>query len=348
VRFLPSGKESEIATVERFHAPVRPSAEAGEAIGMTLTTQVYVKPGELMVRTDQPPAHVGGRFRANLFWMGRSPMVQNRQYKLKHGAARSPVQLVQVLTVIDASELTSVQNKLQIDRHDVAECILECPKPIAFDLEHENAETGRFVIVDNFEIAGAGVVLDPVAGEESTLKDHFLAREQHWEGSAVTAAEREGVFRHKAKFVVFTGVNETGSSQTASDLAKALELRLFRNGFKAYYLGFSALEAGLEADLGSGDFEAGSRVRRLGELARILTGSGQIFITSLPDLDEYDLEALELLNRPNEILVVNVGSPAYTRYEPALALDPDSDPEDAVARVFELLRRKEVIADYVI
>ena len=87
VIFLPSRKRSHIASIEAFNAPVSQRADAGEALGYTLTEQIYIKPGELMVRADERPARLGTRLRANIFWMSRSPLVRGRRYKLKLGAA---------------------------------------------------------------------------------------------------------------------------------------------------------------------------------------------------------------------------------------------------------------------
>ena len=310
VVFLPSGKRSRIASVERFNVPPDPEARAGEALGFCLQTQVYVKPGELMVKVSEPQPSVSTRLRVNLFWMGKAPLIKRKTYKLKLAAARSPVALVSVLNVLDASELTSVHNKQQVDRHDVAECILEFPKPLAFDVERDIVGTGRFVIVDDYEIAGAGIVLEALRDQDSILKDHFLERERHWESSAVSVEQRATEYKHKAKFVLLTGRSEDGTADTAQALAKALERQLFGLHFKAYYLGTRNVSLGLDAHFDEAGYSGDSRIRRLGELARILTDSGLIFVASIPDLDRYDLQTLDLLNKPNEILVVSVGSQA--------------------------------------
>jgi bifunctional enzyme CysN/CysC len=93
--------------------------------------------------------------------MGTAPLVPDKKYKLKIATAKVPVRLVEVISCIDATQLTSVAGKQQVDRHDVAECIFETVKPITFDPAGENETTGRFVIVDNFDIAG-GVSLSPL------------------------------------------------------------------------------------------------------------------------------------------------------------------------------------------
>jgi sulfate adenylyltransferase subunit 1 (EFTu-like GTPase family) len=159
VVFQPSGKSSRIRSVEYFNGPAKIRASAGEASGFTLDTQLYIKPGEWMVRADEPALQVGTRLRVNLFWMNRAPMICGKTYKLKLGALRSTVKLVEILAVLDAAEIGVDSAKQQVDRHDVAEVILETPKPVAFDLIGDIEQTGRLVIVDNFEIAGAGIIL---------------------------------------------------------------------------------------------------------------------------------------------------------------------------------------------
>lgn len=342
VTFLPSGKRSRIRSIEYFNGPEKLTASAGEAPGFTLETQVYIKPGEWMLKDGDPPMQVGTRFRVNLFWMGHASMITDKNYKLKLGALRSPVKLVDVLTVLDATELTTVANKQQVDRHDVAEVILETPKPIAFDTIDSSEYTGRLVIVDDYEIAGAGIVLSAAAAHESSLEAHIREREGAWKSSAIAASERAAAYGHGAKFVVFTSARP----EPGERFARALERALFARQYKAYYLGVENMARGLDADLrANGDYRD-DPIRRLGELARILTDSGQIFITSIADVDDYDLRTLELLNQPNEIITVHIGENHFDRFQPHLEFGADMDPAAGVEAVCHLLRKKHVILDY--
>lgn len=342
VTFYPSRKKSRVKSVEYFNGPEKASAAAGEAPGFTLHTQIYIKPGELMVRDDEKPPHVGTRFRVNLFWMGHAPMVAGKNYKLKLGAARVQARLVEVLNVLDASELSSVTGKQQVDRHDVAECVLETARPVAFDTAGEIERTGRLVVVDNCEIAGAGIILAPLSDEDSTLKAHIRRREAAWRPSAIEPKLRAEAYRHGAKFIVVTGPD----AEAGEGIARELERRLFLGNFKVYYLGIGNVASGLDADLAPAAEIDDEQLRRIGELARIMTGAGLIFITSLPGIDEHDLRTLELLNQPHEILVVNVGENRFTDYAPHLALPGDTAAESATEQIFRLLHRKDIILEY--
>ena len=96
VLFLPSGKQSAIKTVESFNTTPKQSALTGDALGFTLTTQIYIRPGELMVKPSEPLPEVGTRFRVNIFWVGRAPMIMQKEYKLKIGSARASVKLAEI------------------------------------------------------------------------------------------------------------------------------------------------------------------------------------------------------------------------------------------------------------
>ena len=106
---------------------------------------------EIMAKADEQLPLVGTHFHANIFWMGKAPMIKQKSYKLKIGAARVVVKLVSIKNVLDASDLNSINNKQLVDRHDVAQVILETSKPIAFDRVQDIEQNGRFVIVDNYE-----------------------------------------------------------------------------------------------------------------------------------------------------------------------------------------------------
>ncbi|MDD4102029.1 MAG: GTP-binding protein [Kiritimatiellae bacterium] len=342
VVFQPSGKSSAIRSVEYFNGAAKSRAAAGEAAGFTLDTQVYIKPGEWMVRQDDPAMKTGTRLRTNLFWMGRDPMIRDKTYKLKLGALRSPVKLVEVLSVLDATELATVSGKQQLDRHDVAEVILETPKPVAFDVLGEIEQTSRLVVVDNYEISGAGIILAAAEAADSVLQEHIRAREIAWKNSAIPLAERNAAYGHGAKFVVFTSeIPELGEA-----VARALERRLFALNFKAYFLGIDNVAMGLDADLRVGNDYRDDHIRRLGELARIFTDSGQIFITSLANVDEYDINALKLLNTPHEILTVQVGESRFAGFTPDVTIEADGDLGRGVEKACALLKQKQVIQDY--
>ena len=344
VMFLPSGKRSVIESIEAFNANPGPTISASQAVGVTLSTQIYIKPGELMARSADVQPRVAGRFRANLFWMGRSPMIPKKRYKLKIGAARVPVELAEVLQVLDASELSSVQDKVQIDRHDVAECVLETTRPIAFDLRNELEQTARFVIVDNYEIAACGIVLAPADESRSILKEEIRRREFAWEKGYVNPADRSTRSGHKGKFIVFTG----SADANKLEIARQVEKQLFCKGCSTYYLGIRNVFEGLDEDERTRSMSRDEHIQRLGEMARVLTDTGLLFITTIAGIDDFDLDRLKLLNEPNELFVVNVGENVFSRFRVDVELPEQPSLGEAVEKIVNELNAQKVLIDYYI
>ncbi len=333
VTFFPSNKTSRVKTFEHFNGQAPVEAGPSQAVGLTFEDELYLRPGEMLCKTGEPGPHVASRFRANLFWLGRSPLIFHKRYKIKINSAQAVAEMTEIRQVLDAAVLSSTK-KTCVDRHDVAECVFETAKPVAFDLTSELETTARFVIVDQFEIAGAGIILESLPGRHVALGDHISHREREWEGSVISRVSREAQYHHKSKFIAITG----SSDPLCRILGSALEKTLFARDFKTYYLGPASLKSGLDADVESSFDEWDETIRRLGELARIITDSGQIFISAIPNADLDDIAALKALNAPNEIMVVNTDDLLNDQNVPSL--------ESAVRTICDQLIKETIIPDY--
>jgi bifunctional enzyme CysN/CysC len=276
--------------------------------------------------------------------MGRSPLIKGRSYKLKLATCRVPVTVAEVEQVLDAAELHMTHHKKQLDRHDVGEVVLETAKPIAFDPVTVIEGTGRFVIVDNYEIAGGGIILDGTDNGDTLLRNHVREREIAWDKGLVAPADRAGRNRHGSKFIVFAGEDYARVTM----FAKHLERGLFLEDRHTYYLGLNNMLSGLGSNMQETVADTGHAIRVLGELARILTDSGQIFITALSGIDDYDLETLKMLNSPAEILVICIGPNLFSRFDVDLVIESNASIEEAISQIGGLLREKEVIPEYYI
>lgn len=341
VVFMPSGKKSTILSIEEFNCDTRYSVSSGYAAGFTLKDELYLPRGEIMCRIEDRLPQVDTRFKVRIFWMASAPMIREKKYKLKIATARVTVRLVEVLSSIDATDLSSVKGKRQIDRHDVAECILETVRPIAFDPIDDIPATGRFVIVDNYDIAGGGIIIAGLSDNQSVLNDHIYQRELHWDRGLVSAEDRYRLFGHKAKFVVISG------DINSSLIAKQLERRLVDYGNVAYYLGPASLADGLDADVIDEHERHEEQVRRLGELARIMTDAGVIFITAFSNADTYDLKLLSRLTAPNDFLHVSLNGGEDDEYN-RLSFSENLAPEVIADAVLLRLKKQEIIAEYMI
>ncbi|MCK5759626.1 MAG: adenylyl-sulfate kinase, partial [Clostridiales bacterium] len=120
--FYPSGKSSNIKTIESFNTKKKTEGAVGEAIGFTLTDQIYITRGEMAALKTEPQPKVARRIKANIFWLGKKQLKRNKQYILKSGSAKTICRLESVVRVLDASNLNTSEKK-SVGRHEVAECI---------------------------------------------------------------------------------------------------------------------------------------------------------------------------------------------------------------------------------
>jgi bifunctional enzyme CysN/CysC len=292
-----------------------------------------------MFKVKERSPHVSTKFKANVFWMGQLPLVKGKTYKLKIATQHVPAVLSDIVSVLDASELSSIQHKQQIDRHDVAECVLETLKPVAFDEIGKISETGRFVIVDNYEICGGGIIIAPVFEEKTAIQEYVQKREYEWERSEITSVKRSHKYQHKSALVILTGEMNTGKQK----LARALEEALFKSGKFVYYLGLSN---SLSESLSLSQDKTLTRlnhIEHLGELARVMTDSGLVLITSISDIDEYELKLLKSLNQPNKTVVINIGESRFSETSLDLGIENVNDIEQAVLRLIQFVEAAVVL-----
>lgn len=162
----PGGRRTTITSIAYWQERDRKNtAYAGESTGIQVRDEFFNQRGELVAHPDDTPPQVSNRIRASIFWMGRVPLSFHKKYKLKLATQEVEVELESIEKIIDAAELTSRDDRTEIRLNDVAEVILRLKEEIAFDVFSDCQATGRFVIVDGYDVAGGGIV---VAGEEST------------------------------------------------------------------------------------------------------------------------------------------------------------------------------------
>ncbi|HTE53470.1 MAG TPA: GTP-binding protein [Kofleriaceae bacterium] len=327
VVFLPSGKQATVASIEAFSAPERREAFAGESVGITLDQQIYVSRGEIVSRPASPPS-VSTKIRVNLFWLGRAPMVPGRRYRLKLGTAATEVTIDEIHRVLDASNLDTTHAKQEVGRHDVADLVLRTRQPIAFDPAADLEQTGRFVIVDGYDIAGGGIIRQLVVDDLQQRRLESRLRDRDWVRGDIGPDRRAELAGHAASMVMVTGA--PGSGKMA--IARALERRLVESGHRAYLLNGKNLVLGVDADIAFDD--VGELVRRFGEVAHLLLDAGLLVISTTNFIGVRDHKAITTQVEPFPTTVVHLGPEAEGLPEATdLRFDPQPETESAVEQI---------------
>ena len=170
VRFLPSRKTARIKTIEVWNAPAKTRAVTAEASGFTLEEEIYVKRGEVMVKAaEAPPVRAASRLRANVIWLGGRPLGFGKDYLFKLGSDKVEARLEKIERFLGESggAASPDPSRGELRRHDCGSVVLRLARPIAVSSFYDNASLGRFVIVDGYDAAGGGIVLESLeAGDE--------------------------------------------------------------------------------------------------------------------------------------------------------------------------------------
>ncbi|HUR95836.1 MAG TPA: GTP-binding protein [Gemmatimonadales bacterium] len=338
VIFYPSGKKSRVKSIEGFNRPVQGSASAGWSVGFTLQEQIYITRGEVATIETEPRPQVTTRLRVSLFWLGKEPMVKRKEYLLKLGTARVTARLEEVLRVLDASTLNTAEQRSAVQRHDVAECVLKLDRAIACDLATDIAATSRFVVVDDFEIRGGGIVREALSDRQTGVRDRVMLRNYKWEPSIIQPEHRAEKYNQKAALILVTGEHDT----ERKGVAKALEGKLFEDGKVVYFLGIGSVLYGVDADIERKPENRLEHMRRLGEVANLMLDAGIILIVAAAELTQDDLEVIKTAVQPDWIETIWAGESITTDLSVDLHLAGDAVPE-AVDRVKAHLQDKGII-----
>ena len=336
--FYPSGKRSRVKSIEAFNRPVQDSAGAGWAVGVTLQEQIYITRGELATLETELRPQVTTRLRVSLFWLGKEPMVKRKEYLLKLGTARVTARLEEVQRVMDASTLDTAEQRAAIQRHDVAECVLKLDRAIACDLAADIPATSRFVIVDDFEIRGGGIVREALPDRQTSVRDQVLLRNYKWEPSIIQPEHRAEKYNQKAALILVTGEHEADRK----GVAKALEGKLFEDGKVVYFLGIGNVLYGVDADIERKQENRLEHMRRLAEVANLMLDAGIILVVAAAELTQDDLEVIKTAVQPDWIETIWTGDSITTDLSVDLHLPGGAVPE-AVDQLKAYLQDKGII-----
>lgn len=344
--FYPSGKHSRVKSIEAFNQPAQLSAQSGQPAGLCLEEQIYILRGEIATRSDQAAPKVTTLVRVSLFWLGKKPIELNGEYVLKLATTRVKARVEKIHRLIDAGqeEAPVVDQAVEISkigRHMIAECTLKLNKAIAFDLTSEMKDTSRFVLVDNYEICGGGILLEDLVDSEKWARDITLVRNYKWIKSMLAAEERAEQYNQRSALVLITGPRGTGRKRVANQL----ETNLFHSGKMVYYLGIGSVIHGVDADIVEKPNEETHQehIRRLSEVAHILLDAGLILIVTAVELSQNDLELIRTITDGKCILVVWVGEEVTTDLAFDLQVPGTSQIEYSVTQIKRLLQNEGVI-----
>ncbi len=341
VIFSPSNKQAVVKSIEAWSVPEKPTvATSSESIGFTLDEQIFVERGDVCTLTDQLPI-VSTTFDANVFWMGKRNLEKGRKFIIKLNTQEVECEVIEFKKAIDASTLETLTNQDYIAKNDVAELTLRTRNPVAFDLFGSCATTGRFVLVDEYDVCGGGLNTPNTPPTKSDKhRDEVRTPDFNWVKSEIKPEERAYRNGHRAALILITGDPGTGKGP----LARTLEHNLFQSNFQSYLLDRRNVNLGVGADLDDPKSAGeGESARRLGEVTKLFLDAGHVVISTSNAFYQEDQADLRLLANPYQVVEIQVASQPSGEPDLVLSEDEVQNPKEASHKIQNFLKEKKIL-----
>ena len=262
---LPSARVSRVKTIVNGFAEID-RAVAGQAVTVMLADEVDASRGDVLAATDDRPA-VADQFEATLIWMSEQPMLPGRSYLLKTNTQTVAATVAPLKYKVNVNTLEHTA-ATRLELNDIGVCGLELSKAIVFEPYKQNRELGGFILIDRLTNAtvGAGLL-------------HFALRRSHnvhWQALDIERNVRASQKGQKPCVLWFTGLSGAGKST----IANLLERRLVGLGRHTYLLDGDNVRHGLNRDLGFTEADRVENIRRVAEVARLMSDAGLIVLVS--------------------------------------------------------------------
>ena len=265
VRMVPSGKNSTVKSIVTLDGELD-EAVAGQSVTILLDDEIDCSRGDVIACADDPP-EISDQFESTIVWMSGEALKPGRGYWLKLATQTVSVSVQEPKYEININTMERLAAKtLELNAIGVAE--VHTDKPVVFESYADSRALGGFILVD--KITNATVAAGML---------HFSLRRAanvHWQATTITR-EEHGLLKNQTPRVLwFTGLSGSGKSTIANEVEKSLNL-MNRHTF---LLDGDNVRHGLNKDLGFTEADRIENIRRVGEVAKLMTDAGLIVLTA--------------------------------------------------------------------
>ena len=289
VRVLPSARTSTVARVVTLDGDLEEGV-AGQSVTITLPDEIDCSRGDVIATADAPP-EAADQFEATIVWMADEEMLPGRPYWLKLGTQTVTASIQAPKYQVNVNTMEHLAAKtLELNAIGVAN--LSTDRPLVFEPYADNRDLGGFILIDKFSNAtvAAGMI-------------HFsLRRAQnvHWQALDITRERRADLKNQKPAVLWLTGLSGAGKST----IANLVEKKLARMNRHTFLLDGDNVRHGLNKDLGFTDADRVENIRRIGEVARLMTYAGLIVVTAFISPFRAERDMVRQMMAPGEFVEI--------------------------------------------
>lgn len=265
IRVLPSGKTSTVARIVTQGGDLA-EAVAGQSVTLTLADEIDCSRGDVITQANAP-VQVADQFEATIVWMADEALLPGRPYWLKLGTQTVTATIQPPKYQVNVNTLEHIAAKtLELNAIGIANIATD--RAIPFEPYAQNRTLGGFILIDKITNAtmAAGMI-------------HFsLRRSQniHRQALDISRETHANLKNQKPAVLWFTGLSGAGKST----IANLVEKKLVRMNRHTILLDGDNVRHGLNKDLGFTDADRVENIRRVGEVAKLMTDAGLIVITA--------------------------------------------------------------------
>ncbi|HAJ46108.1 MAG TPA: adenylyl-sulfate kinase, partial [Alphaproteobacteria bacterium] len=294
IRVLPSGAMAQVARIVTADGDL-PRAVAGQSVTLTLDREIDCSRGDVIAAADNAP-QVADQFDATIVWMSAEALLPHRQYWLKSGTRTVPATITSIKHKINVNTLEKLAAK-DLQLNDIGTCNVATAQAIAFDPFTDNPGLGGFILIDRLSNAtvAAGMINFALRRAENI----------HWQALDINREARAAMMGQRAAILWFTGLSGAGKSTIANIVEKKLHIL----GCHTVLLDGDNVRHGLNRDLGFTDADRVENIRRVAEVARLMTDAGLIVLVSFISPFRAERALARQLAAQDEFLEIFVDTP---------------------------------------
>ncbi len=289
IRVLPSGKTSTVSRIVTYDGDLA-QAVAGQSVTLCLADEIDCSRGDVITLADNP-VQVADQFEATIVWMADEAMTPGRAYWIKIGTQsvsatiQAPKYQVNVNTLEHAAAKTLELNAIGV-------AAVTTDRPIPFEPYEQNRALGGFIVIDKMTNAtvGAGMLRFSLRRSQNV----------HWQALDVSREVHAGLKNQKPAVLWFTGLSGAGKST----IANLVEKKLVRMNRHTFLLDGDNVRHGLNKDLGFTQADRIENIRRVGEVAKLMTDAGLIVITAFISPFRSEREMVRKMMAPGEFVEI--------------------------------------------